>query len=70
MRDMIPLWLDDLKGPHKSTRDALLEMSPATIDRWLAPLKVDAPKKRLPPRSENAIKALVEIRGDMPWLHP
>ena len=64
MRDMIPLWLDHLKGPHKSTREALLKMSPATIDRWLTPLKVDGPKKRLPPRSENAIKALVEIRAE------
>ena len=64
MRDMIPLWIDDLKGAHKTTRESIIKMSPATIDRWLAAYKVDGPNKRLPPRSENAIKALVEIRAE------
>lgn len=64
MRDMIPLWIDDFKGIHSTTRQSLLEMSPATIDRWLAPHKVGGPKKRLPPKSDNAIKALVEIRAE------
>ena len=64
MRDMIPLWIDDLKGVRKTTRESVLKMSPSTIDRWLAPHKIDGPKKRLPPRSENAIKALVEIRAE------
>lgn len=64
MRDMISLWSDHFKGIHTSTRKALLEMSPATIDRWLAPHKINGSKKRLPPRSENAIKALVEIRAE------
>lgn len=63
MRDMIPLWLDDFKGVDQSTKEGLLQMSPATIDRWLAPRKVAGAKKRLPPRSENAVKALVEIRA-------
>lgn len=63
MRDMIPLWLDYVKGIHKRTRKGVLQMSPATIDRWLAPQKVAGAKKRLPPRSESAIKALVEIRA-------
>lgn len=63
MRDMIPLWIDDLKGIHQTTRGSILKMSPATIDRWLSPYKVNGPKKRLPPRSENAIKNLVEIRA-------
>ena len=64
MRDMIPLWIDHLKGVHRTTRESLLKMSPATIDRWLAPDKTDGPKKRLPPRSEHAIKALVGIRAE------
>lgn len=64
MRDMIPLWLNHFKGIHKSTRESVLKMSPATIDRWLAPRKVAGAKKRLPPRSESAIKALVEIRAE------
>ncbi|MDC0302700.1 transposase family protein [bacterium] len=64
MRDMIPLWIEDLKGAHKTTRESIIKMSPATIDRWLAAHKVDGPNKRLPPRSENAIKALVEIRAE------
>lgn len=64
MRDMIPLWIEDLKGAHKTTRESIIKMSPATIDRWLAAYKVDGPNKRLPPRSENAIKALVEIRAE------
>ena len=64
MRDMIPLWLDHFKRIHKSTREGVLKMSPATIDRWLAPLKAAGGKKRLPPRSESAIKALVEIRAE------
>ena len=64
MRDMIPLWLDHFKGIHQSTREGVLKMSPATIDRWLAPQKVARAKKRLPPRSESSIKALVEIRAE------
>ena len=64
MRDMIPLWIDDFKGIHNTTRKALLAMSPATIDRKLAPHKVNGPKKRIPPRSDSAIKALVEIRAE------
>ena len=64
MRDMIPLWIDDLKGVRKTTREPISEMSPPTIDRRLAPHKIDGPKKRLPPRSENAIKALVKIRAE------
>ena len=64
MRDMIPLWLDHFKRIHKGTREGVLKMSPSTIDRWLAPLKAAGGKKRLPPRSESAIKALVEIRAE------
>ena len=64
MRDIIPLWPDHFKAIHTSTRKALLEMSPATIDRRLAPHKINGSKKRLPPKSENAIKAIVEIRAE------
>ncbi len=64
MRDMIPLWQSHVEELSQATRSELLKMSPATIDRWLAEHKSGGPKQRLPPKSHNAIKALVEIRAE------
>lgn len=65
MRDMLPLWVEHLGGIHQTTRDSLLKMSPATIDRRLAGYKATACGHRIrPPRSENSIKAKVEIRAE------
>lgn len=64
MRDMIPLWIGHLEGIESATCKELLKMSPATIDRWLSGDKVEGPKHRLPPKSQNAVKALVEIRAE------
>lgn len=69
MAGMLPLWLDHLKevggreiGPE--ARERLLQISPATIDRLLAPAKTGSRRKRLVPRSDAAIKALIEIRAE------
>jgi len=64
MRDMLPLWVEHLGGIHQATRDSLLKMSPATIDRRLAGYKADRGRRVRPPRSENTIKAKVEIRAE------
>jgi len=64
MRDMIPLWLGHVQGLTVTNRKDLLRMSPVTIDRWLSAHKVDGAKRRLPPKSQNGIKALVEIRAE------
>jgi hypothetical protein len=69
MVGMLPLWLGHLNavGGHKitsETRARLLEVSPATIDRLLSPTKTGSRKKRLVPRSDAAIKALIEIRAE------
>lgn len=63
MKDMLPLWLDHGEDPA-GLREQLLGMGAATIDRHLARFKVGGPKKRLPPRSDAAIKAQVEIRAE------
>jgi hypothetical protein len=63
MKDMLPLWLDH-SGEKPAMRKRLLAMGAATIDRHLAAAKVNGPKKRLPPRSDAAIKSLVEIRAE------
>ncbi len=69
MAGMLPLWLSHLqeiegKQIGQSTRARLLKISPATIDRLLAPAKIAPRRKRLVPRSEAAIKALIEIRAE------
>lgn len=64
MRDMMPLWVPHMKGIRQITRDSLLQMSPATIDRRLRDYKATTTRKIRPPRSENAIKAQVEIRAE------
>jgi hypothetical protein len=69
MAGMLPLWLAHLqeiggKQINSATRARLLKISPATIDRLLAPAKTGARKKRLVPRSDAAIKALIEIRAE------
>ncbi|MCW1883481.1 transposase family protein [Luteolibacter flavescens] len=62
MKDMLPLWLGHC-ADKPGLKKRLLSMGAATIDRCLAASKVAGPKKRLPPRSDAAIKALVEIRA-------
>lgn len=69
MTGMLPLWLDHLKEVggkeiDAETRMRLLRISPATIDRLLAPAKTGSRRKRLVPRSDAAIKALIEIRAE------
>jgi len=69
MAGMLPLWLDHLKevgGREISpeTRESLLRISPASIDRLLASSKTGSRRKRLVPRSDAAIKALIEIRAE------
>jgi hypothetical protein len=64
MRDMLPLWVGHMRGIRQKTRDSLLEMSPATIDRKLRDYKVGTSRKIRPPRSESVIKAQVEIRAE------
>jgi len=39
---MIPLSIDDLKDLHQTTLASISKMSPAIIDRWLAPQKTKA----------------------------
>lgn len=63
MKDMLPLWLEH-SGESPELRERLVGMGAATIDRHLGPFKVGGPKKRLPPRSDAAIKAQVEIRAE------
>ncbi|MDE2644151.1 MAG: transposase family protein [Verrucomicrobiota bacterium] len=66
MVGMLPLWLPHLPADGErppATRARVLKMSPATIDRLLAPAKVGIRRKRLVPRSDAAIKALIEIRA-------
>lgn len=69
MAGMLPLWLAHLeevggKKMTSATRAKLQEVSPATIDRLLAAAKTGMRKKRLVPRSDAAIKALIEIRAE------
>lgn len=69
MTGMLPLWLAHLKefgGKQIDplTRARLLKISPATIDRLLAPAKTGIRRKRLVPRSDAAIKGLIEIRAE------
>jgi hypothetical protein len=69
MVGMLPLWMAHLekigrKAITETTRTKLQEISPATIDRLLAPAKTGPRKKRLVPRSDAAIKALIEIRAE------
>lgn len=69
MAGMLPLWLVHLqeiggKQINSATRARLLKISPATIDRLLAPAKTGIRRKRLVPRSDAAIKALIEIRAE------
>ena len=63
MKDMLPLWLEH-SDYSAELKEQLLVMGAATIDRHLSPFKVDGPKRRLPPRSDAAIKAQVEIRAE------
>lgn len=63
MRDMLPLWVNYLEVGEE-TRARLLSISPASIDRLLRPLKVESKKRIRPPRSDSAIKSLVEIRAE------
>lgn len=63
MKDMLPLWLPH-SAEEPAMRELLLAMGASTIDRHLAAFKVNGPKKRLPPRSDAAIKAQVEIRAE------
>ena len=69
MVGMLPLWLGHLNevGGHEitsETRARLLEASPATLDRLLSPARAGSRKKRLVPRSDAAIKALIEVRAE------
>lgn len=69
MVGMLPLWMGHLekiggKAITETTRTRLEKISPATIDRLLAPAKTGPRKKRLVPRSDAAIKALIEIRAE------
>lgn len=69
MAGMLPLWLAHLRAVggqeiDLETRTRLLQISPATIDRLLAPAKTGSRRKRLVPRSDAAIKALIEIRAE------
>lgn len=64
MRGMIPLWINYVPGVGRNQRFRLEAMSPATIDRRLASAKIGKKKKPLVPRSDAAIKAMVEIRAE------
>ena len=69
MEGMLPLWLDHLteiggKEIDSATRTKVLAVSSATIERLLADAKTGTRRKRLVPRSDAAIKALVEIRAE------
>ena len=64
MIGMLALWVDHVENLEPSVRAKLLAMSAATIDRLLAKGKLGVRKKPLTPRSDSAIKALVEIRAE------
>ncbi len=64
MAGMLALWVDHVENLEAGVRANLLAMSAATIDRLLARVKLGVRKKPLTPRSDSAIKALVEIRAE------
>lgn len=64
MAGMLPLWVSHMEGLDDGVGEKLLAMSAATIDRLLAKGKLGRRKKPLAPRSDSAIKALVEIRAE------
>lgn len=64
MKDMLPLWLTDSDRYTEEVKTGILSMSPATLDRRLKSVKAQRTIKRLPPRSDSAIKAQVEIRAE------
>lgn len=63
-KDMLPLWAGFLEGVNEEVREKLLAISPASIDRLLKTARTGGRKKRLPPRSNAAIKAQVEVRAE------
>lgn len=64
MAGMLPLWVGYLENLEPGVRDHLLAMNAATIDRLLAKVKLGRRKKPLAPRSDSAIKALMEIQAE------
>lgn len=66
---MLPDWLPFYEKHHGalsvSVRDKILAISPAQIDRVLAPKKIGiALRKRRPPASNTAMKNLIPIRAE------
>jgi len=64
MRDMLPVWLEGSDRYSEEEKGGMLSMSPATLDRRLKAVKAQRTIKRLPPRSDTAIKSQVEIRAE------
>jgi hypothetical protein len=64
MAGMLPWWVGHIENLEAGVQAKLLAMSAATIDRLLAKAKLGVRKKPLTPRSDSAIKALVEIRAE------
>jgi hypothetical protein len=63
MKDMLPVWIRHLNCLEEvSTK--LESISAASIDRLLSKFKVSAARKPRPPKSPNAVKALVEVRAE------
>lgn len=66
---VMPIWLEAYQKRHGSLAEDLLEkllrISPAQIDRVLAPFRATHPGRRArPPRSNGALKALTPIRAE------
>lgn len=64
MKDMLPVWLEGSNRYSGEVKTGLLSMSAATLDRRLKTVKAQRTIKRLPPRSDSAIKSQVEIRAE------
>lgn len=64
MKDMLPVWLEGSDRYSEKVKEELISMSPATLDRRLKSVKAQRTIKRLPPRSDSAIKSQVEIRAE------
>lgn len=64
MKDMLPVWLDGSERYSEEVKEKLISMSATTLDRRLKTTKAQRTIKRLPPRSDTAIKSQVEIRAE------
>jgi hypothetical protein len=64
LKDTLPLWAGFFEGTEKAVCEKRLSMSSASMDRLLRTVKTGGAKKRLPPRSNAAIQARVEIRAE------